>query len=264
MAAQQQKLNLASASFEDDEPMQEHLLESSASNGVNRKKKIALIGPAIDKLASHVRWGTRLSSSFYRTIGLNISVRTVTTETPSTNVDIDFVVWQLSPKLSPSLLKSLMRGASALIVAVGQTHESSQFRECESEFQNASQSKNASVAAKHYYPSDGYLTEESDYIWSDVEGNAIDIDTLDKSANQLKMPIAFIHFIESGVTTLNGVDRHQGLEKVSHGSDIGDNQIVKLHETEHSLHLGLSSEENSEHCLCQAFDYIAEHFVYAA
>ena len=282
MATQQQVHNLKLDSVEVHKQVCEQLLvsiaEATDANGINvdstnaestttanRKKKIVLIGPEIDRLASHVRWGKRLSSSFYRTIGLNVSLRTVTTKTPVADVDIDFVVWQLSPNLDPNLLKNFMRGASALIIAVGATGatgdtgadatSTGDTSNNNPESQESSQTVDDAGAA-HYY-----VEEESDYSWSEADAIAM----LDESANQLKLPIAFIHFVENKTNTLssNSVDNQQELQKHSYSSESPtDNCIVKLHETEHSLHLGLMSAEESEICLCKAFDYIAEHFAY--
>lgn len=285
MAAHQQTLNLNSAAIESDEQTCEHMLEQDRLNYENnsvdsanaavvtkRKMKIALIGPAIDRLTGHVRWGNRLSSSFYRTVGLNVSLRTVTTKTPTAEVDLDFVVWQLSPSLSPSLLKSFMRGASALIVAVGQTVEQTddsstdKLKAKDSETPDNKMKSEAQPESvdDSFDDKEIYLDDKSSLIWATIEDNVIDIDVLDKSANYLKLPIAFIHFGENSYKEFE--QANLSIETPTNTSDDSSSNcsIVKLHETDYSLHLGLDSEEDSETCLCQAFEYIAEHFVYSA
>ena len=258
---------------------------------VKSKKKIALIGPAIDRLAKHVRWGSRLSSSFYRTVGLNISLRTITTKTQTSSVDTDFVIWQLSPSLNPSLLKSLMRGASGLIVAVGKSEETSE-KDVENGRGNTSNTQTDNgQAAKHFYADEKQHSESSDAAKETI----FDIEQLDKSAKQLKLPIAFIHFFENAaeveLAIKESADKHNSLEATSKNLSLPQrdnnlarqgvngfnstmngislpsttkNGITKLRETDHSLHLGLESAENSEYCLDQAFDYIADYFANAA
>jgi len=239
MAAKQSisKMQLDGQMFE---PMYETLHETK------HKKKIALIGPAIDKFASHVRWGSRLSSSFYRTVGLNISLRTVTKTTSTKKATFDFVIWQFSPTLSPSLLKRLINGASAIIVACYGV----------SGTDSISQDKLNNLGSEHLSAAENSVEE--------TESNILDIAMIEKSASHLKLPIAFIHFVESD-TDLELVSSKDS-ELLSGNQDLAETQseLLKLGETEHSLHLGITSEQDCEYCLGQAFDYIAGHFASAA
>lgn len=245
------------------------------------KKKVVLVGPAIDSLVTQVSWDSidsRLSSSLYATLGVNLFLRKFSFNTQNTKADFDFVIWQLSPNLSPSLLKRFLLGASAIIVAVETQVVVHQ------EWDDALKALNTGAIDKGTTETQNdtdnhrlYISEDSacKSLISTLEGKQIDIVNLDKYANCLKLPITFIHCVKKDRVKkdrvkkddLSIMDSENGQFKASEHSvrqqSLKDKRVT-LRETEHSLHVSSSSDSDIDLCLDQVFSYIASHFAHAA
>ncbi len=268
MAAQQQSVQLTSLLMGDEFPDK----KSGVGKTRRLKKKIAVVGPALDTLDSQPEWGSHLGSSspenqpkntIKPVAGLTIFLRQfslVLENAAKENANFDFVIWRLSNKLKPSLLKRLLIGSSAVIVLMETQFLSISNFENKDDVVAASASGN--FANKRLYLSDDDLKncdlENSDLraVITTVGDQEIDIEALDKYANQTKLPLAIIHLIKSDDT-----------QDLDGGFGDAENQIVTLRETQHSLHLGLSKKReahNLESCLDQALRYIAQYFVSVA